>query len=218
TAFSILLSRWSAQNDLVVGTPVANRDRPETEPLLGFFVNTLALRMRFERTFTFRDALRHVREVCLGAFDHQDTPLELLVEELNPARDPRFSPMYQTMFTLQTAPAGTLDLPGLRATPIELESVLSKFDLTLVLSQRDGGLAGVLEFNTDLFDRTTIARLGDSFTALLQDGVQRPNRRIDELVLLSGEDRTEIRQAGTGVIPATPPKATLTELFNARVA
>ncbi len=159
--FQMLLCRYSGQDDFAVGTPVAGRDRPELERLIGCFVNTLVLRADLSGRPGLRQVLSRVRRVAVEAFGHQDVPFERLVEELRPGRDLAHTPLFQTMFVLQNAPAsGISDLPGLRLVPYEEpDSAAAKFDLTLFLAEVDGALEGSLEFRRDLFHPLTARRL-----------------------------------------------------------
>ena len=159
-AWAALLHRYSGEQDIVIGAPIANRTRAETQELIGFFVNTLALRVDLSRNPDFRTLLRRVREVTLGAYTHQDLPFEKLIEELDPDRSLSHNPLFQVMFTLQNVP--TLDAAA-SAPPQSPQAYngngTAKFDLTLVVAEGDWGLAATLEYNTDLFDQERIARL-----------------------------------------------------------
>src|SRR6267378_1907186 len=150
-AFDVLLWRYSGQDDIAVGSPIANRTRGETEGLIGFFVNTLVLRTEIDGGETFRQLLRRVRAMTLGAYAHQDTPFERLVEELKPERDLSHSPLFQVMFSLQNLPRHELQLPGLKVRSVEVDSGVSKFDLTLYMSESAETLEGIMEYNTTLF-------------------------------------------------------------------
>ena len=167
-AFQTLLARYTGQEDIVVGSPIAGRTRVETEGLIGFFVNTLVLRTDLTGNPTFRTLLARVREVCLDAYAHQDVPFEKLVEELKPERTLSQSPLFQVMFVLQNAPRTTLALPGLTLTPLRVESGTAKFDLTVFVTATDAGLQTLAEYNTDLFDAATIDRLLGHFQTLLE--------------------------------------------------
>src|SRR4029077_13860889 len=138
--FQALLTRYSGQDDLAVGSPVAGRDRIETEGLIGFFINTLVLRGNLEGPPTFREHLGRVRETALAAYLHQDVPFEKLVEELASERSLAHTPLFQAMLVLQNAPAGSLEIESLRLRPVEVEATTSKFDLTLSLAEHDGEL------------------------------------------------------------------------------
>jgi amino acid adenylation domain-containing protein len=187
-AWALLLGRHAGQDDVLVGSPVAGRNRRETENLIGFFVNTLVLRTDLRADGAgapgFRGLLARVRQVCLDAFSHQDLPFERVVEELVPERDLAHAPLFQVLFTLQTAPAGMLALPGLTLSPVESEVQIAKFDLSLILVDGADSLSGLLEHNTDLFDGSTAVRLAARFTALLAAAAGDPARSIHELPLL----------------------------------
>ncbi|RJS13574.1 non-ribosomal peptide synthetase, partial [Corallococcus sp. H22C18031201] len=166
-AFQVLLSRYAAQDDISVGSPIAGRTHAETEGLIGFFVNTLVLRARMTPEMTFRELLAQVRTTTLSAYDHQHVPFEKLVEILQPARDLSRSPLFQVMFALQNAPAESLRMPGLSFQPLPLDGYSAKFDLTLALQESPRGLVGTLEYSTDLFEQRTIARMGEHLRILL---------------------------------------------------
>src|ERR1041385_7606548 len=167
-AFQLLLSRWSGQDEVVVGAPIAGRTQLETEPLIGFFVNTLVLRTSVSGNASVRDLLRRVREVCLGAYTNQDVPFEKLVEELQPERNLSHSPLFQVMFAQQDLSLGSLRLNDIEIEAIENETSTAKFDLTLFVSESKQGLVGTIEYNTDLFDASTIRRLLQHYTHLLE--------------------------------------------------
>jgi non-ribosomal peptide synthetase component F len=156
-AFQALLHRYADAKDLVVGSPISNRNRFEVEGLIGFFVNTLALRTDISGDPRFRELLARVSEVTLGAYDHQDLPFERLVEELQPQRRLGRHPVFQVMFQLQNAPMPEVEIPGLSLRLVALDSGTAKFDLSLFLRDTPEGLAGILEYATDLFDATTAA-------------------------------------------------------------
>jgi amino acid adenylation domain-containing protein len=192
-AFNVLLSRYTGQKDIVIGTPVAGRNRAETENLMGFFVNTLALRTNLSGDPTFRDLLARVREVALGTNAHQDFPFEKLVEEIQPERSLSHSPIFQVMFALQNVRAGApLDLPGLKLSPVGVSERVAKFDLTLFTRETNGLIDGYFEFNTDLFDASTIERMIEHFEVLLEDAVARPEARVSSLRLLSQAEHDRI--------------------------
>ena len=191
-AFQLLLSRYTGQDDIVVGSPVANRNRAELSNSIGFFVNTLVLRTSFSGNPTFRQLLERVRETTLGAYAHQELPFEMLVEQLKVERNLSHSPLFQVMFAIQNMPVGKLTLPGLTVEPFLLESISSKFDLTLSLFEKHDGLIGALEYNTDLFDHSTSRRLVKHFKNLLAQIVADPDRSISELAILSQDERDQI--------------------------
>src|ERR1044071_3825715 len=172
SAFSVLLSRLSGQDDVVVGTPIANRTRVETEVLIGFFVNTLVLRTKVESGESFQELLRRVREVTLGAYGHQEVPFEKLVEELQPERDLSHSPLFQVMFVLQNAPREAGLLEELSLSRVEIEAAPAKFDLTLFVVETEHGLNGAFQYNTDIYEVETIDRWSQHFHTLLEAIVQ----------------------------------------------
>jgi amino acid adenylation domain-containing protein/non-ribosomal peptide synthase protein (TIGR01720 family) len=193
-AFQVLLSRYSGQSEVVVGTPIANRNRVETEDLIGFFVNTLALRVKQDGNLTFQQLLKHVREVCLGAYAHQDVPFEKLVEELQPERDLSCSPLFQVMFVLQNAPGGTLEMGNLSLSSAGGEGHTSKYDLLLGLSESDKGLAGEFSYSTDLYDESTILQLIEHFKQLLRGVTTTPELPLTQISMLTPAEREQLRQ------------------------
>ncbi|MGA9770159.1 MAG: amino acid adenylation domain-containing protein [Blastocatellia bacterium] len=202
--FKTLLHRYTSQTDILVGTPIANRNRQEIEGLIGFFVNTLVIRTDFTGNPSFQELLSRLRETALGAYAHQDLPFEKLVEELQPNRDMSHSPIFQVMFALQNVPMEEMRLEGLELAPAPINMGTAKFDLNLHVGETDQGLAGHLYYNTDLFDHKTMARLLAHFQTLLEAVVSDPARKISELDLLSHADREQIESWGRGVSePAT---------------
>ena len=191
-AFQTLLHRYSGQDDVLVGTPIANRQSTETEGLIGFFANTLVMRGRFSADPTFRDFLAEVRETALGAFEHQHLPFERLVEELRPERSGGHNPLFQAMFALQNAPREPLRLDGILGSPVEVALRLAKFDLALYVFDGPAGLRTTWEYNTALFDGARIARMARHFENLLAGIVADPGRPVSRLPLLSDEERRTI--------------------------
>ncbi|HEX2642239.1 MAG TPA: amino acid adenylation domain-containing protein, partial [Thermoanaerobaculia bacterium] len=191
-AWQTLLFRYTGQRDLSVGSPIAGRNRGETERLIGFFVNTLVMRGDLSGNPTFEELLARVRRVALAAYAHQDLPFEKLVEELKPVRDMSHQPLFQVMLTLQNAPLGKMALPGLSLTPVEVGSSGSKFDLTLVLTEETDGVHGQLEYNTDLFDATTAARLAGHFRVLLEAIAESPRQTVAAVPLLTLPERHQL--------------------------
>jgi non-ribosomal peptide synthetase component F/acyl carrier protein len=192
--FQVLLSRYSGQEDILVGSAVANRNRAETENLIGFFVNTIVLRGVLTGNPTFRELLRQAREVTLGAYAHQDLPFERLVDELQPERELSRQPLFQVMFALQNMPREDLELPGLKLSRVPLADLSAKFDLMLVMYELDDGLIGALEYNSDLFDESTVAGIARHFRTLLESVVADPDTRIQELKMLSDEEHQLLDQ------------------------
>ena len=191
-AFKVLLYRYTGQEDLIVGSPIANRHRRELESLIGFFVNTLAMRTDLSGNPTFRELLKRVRETALGAYAHQDLPFEYLVEQLQPNRDLSHSPLVQVVLVLQNTPEQELELPNLVVTPLESQADTAKFDLSLYFDDPGSELEGTFEFNTDLFDRDTIGRMAQHLQTLLEAIVLDPSARIAELPLLTEAERRQL--------------------------
>jgi amino acid adenylation domain-containing protein len=191
-AFAVLLTRYSSQDDLVIGSPIANRNRHEIEPLIGFFVNTLVLRIKLENNPTFLHFLELVKQLTLDAQEHQDLPFEKLVEELQPARSLSYSPLFQVMFEMDNTPTSNLELPGLQILPLELENINAKFDLTLSIQASDSGLVCGWEYKTDLFDCTSIDRLAVNFKTLLQSIVANPHQPVSQLPILNPIEQQQI--------------------------
>jgi len=196
TLYSIyvsLLHRLTGQTDFAIGTPVAGRDRIETEGLIGFFVNTLVLRSDVSGDPTFRETLAQVKETCLGAYAHQQLPFEHLVDALNLKRDLSHSALFQTMFSLQNTPLPSVEMEdGLTFEPMDIPDRPAMFDLTLDMSQTDEGLIAAWEFNTDLFDRETIEQFADSFELLLRAIADDCTARLSELPVLSETARQQL--------------------------
>ncbi len=191
-AFGTVLHRYTGQEDIFIGSPIAGRNQVETEGLIGFFVNTIAIRTNLAGNPSFRELLSQVREVTLGAYAHQDLPFEKLVEELHPERDMSHSPLFQVMFAFHNTPSELWELPGLTITPLEVHNGTAKFELTLDLTETSEGIKGGIEYNTDLFDATTIARMLGHFQTLLQGIVANPEQRISDLPLLTAPEQHQL--------------------------
>ncbi|KFA88774.1 peptide synthetase [Archangium violaceum Cb vi76] len=215
--FSTLLSRYSGQDDLCVGTPVAGRDRTELEGLIGCFVNTLVLRVSTAGNPSFRELLGRARETVLSAFAHQDAPFEKLVEVLQPERDLGRSPLFQVMLVLQEDPLPEISLPGLELRVLEQESRTSKFDLRLSLMETAAGLSATLEFSTDLFEPSTAERMLAHLRVLLESAVREPACRVQELALLAPEERHRVLVAWNDTRLPREPDACLHRLIEAQV-
>ena len=217
-AFNILLCRYTGQTDLLVGCPVLNRGLPETENLLGSFVNTLVLRSNYDGNPSFREALRRVRETSIGAFAHQEFPFEKLVEDLQPQRDLARNPIFQVMFAFQNTPVPALELPGLRSEFIEIDGEMTKFDLTLSLTDKEHGITGHIEYSTDLFSCGTIERMAVHFRTLLEGVVANPDRRIAELPILTAAERHQLLVEWNNTATDCPKDKCIHELFEEQVA
>ncbi len=209
--FETLLHRYGASEDVLVGTPVANRSRPELEPLIGHFVNNLVMRGRLGGDPGFRGLLGRVRTAALGAYGNQDLPFERLVEALNVERSFSHSPLFQVMLTLQNGPLGALELPGLGVEAVDLDPGTAKYDLTLMLLDGPGGLAGSLEIDADLFDAATGERLLGHLQTLLAAAVADPDRRLSDLPLMTTAERSQVLARGE---EADIPDLTVDRLFD----
>jgi amino acid adenylation domain-containing protein/non-ribosomal peptide synthase protein (TIGR01720 family) len=216
-ALQVLLHRYSGQQDFSVGTPIANRRQAETEGLIGFFVNTLVMRSDLCGDPSFVQVLQRVREVCLGAYAHQDVPFEQVVEALAPTRDLSRSPLFQVMLVLQNAPQEQADLAGVQVRSFGVESTISKFDLTLSLSETGQGLHCTLEYNTVLFEAETIARLLGHWQTLLQGIVQEPQMPLWQLPLLTAEEREQLLVSWNATVTPYPQDLGLHQLFEQQV-
>ena len=193
-AWQTLLMRYSGQQDIVVGTTIAGRNRRETENLIGFFVNTLVLRTDVSGNPSFRELLKRVREMALGAYAHQDLPFEKLVEELQPARSMSHTPFFQVMFGLENVPREELHLPGLELTHLPGKDETAKFDLSLAMQEDGDVVGGLLGYNTDIFERETIERLGVHYQRLLEAIVADPEQRVGEVSLLTTAEERYLRE------------------------
>ncbi len=191
-AFNALLWRYTHQDDVIIGTPIANRRHPEVEGLIGFFVNTLALRIDLSGDPTFVELVRRVREVALGAYAHQDMPFEKLIEISAVDRDLSFSPIFQVMFVLQNAPWEAIELPNLTIEPLNVDPQASKYDLTLYMREDMDELVAQFEYNADLFDAATIQHLENHFLTLLASAASHPTLTISQLTLLPEAERHQI--------------------------
>ncbi|MFP2933624.1 amino acid adenylation domain-containing protein, partial [Pyxidicoccus sp. 3LG] len=221
-AFQVLLSRYSGQDDITVGSPIAGRTRAETEGLLGCFINTLVLRTRLDGAPTFRELLAQVKETTLGAYAHQDVPFERLVEQLAPSRDVRRPPLFQTMFTLQNLPVPTQMSGGasgeaLRLEAFAVEGRTAQFDLSLTLARGSSGFDGSLEYSVDLFDEATVERVSRHLHALVEELCARPDRRLSEVSLLTTEERQRVLVEWSGDSADFPRETTLHGLIEAQV-
>ena len=216
SAWSTLLGRYSGEEDIIIGSPVANRTQSAIEPLIGFFVNTLALRADLRGNPTFTELLARIRHTCLEAYHHQELPFEALVEALDIPRNLSHSPLFQVMFVLQNNPEETLALPELDITLKEVETGIAKFDLTLNVAESNGTLSASLEYASDLFDRATIKRMSGHFTELLHSVTANPDQPVHQLNILPAEERQQLLMDWNDT--ATPlPETTVHQMFEAQV-
>ncbi|EGK86184.1 amino acid adenylation domain protein [Microcoleus vaginatus FGP-2] len=215
-AFQTFLYRYTGQEDIIVGTPIAGRNQVEAEGLIGFFVNTLALRTYLSGNPTFQELLGRVREVALGAYAHQDLPFEKLVEELQPERDRSRTPLFQVMFVLQNTPSSALELPGLTVNSLNIDSGTAKFDLTLFIMETAQGLRASLEYNTDLFNAATITRMLGNFQTLLEGMVANPQQRLSDLPLLTAAEQHQLLVEWNNTQTDYPSNTCIHHLFEAQ--
>jgi alpha-ketoglutarate-dependent taurine dioxygenase len=190
-AFQTLLSRYTGQEDIAVGTDMANRNRIETEGLIGFFVNLLVIRTDLSRNPTFRELLRHVRALIMEAYSHQDLPFDKLVEELKPQRDRSRNPLVQVLLVFQNFPVRTQEIRDLTVSPIDVDSKIARFDLVLFTDFKDRQLVTTWNYNTDLFEPSTISRMMNHFKTLLVNIVAQPDARLKELEFVSETERNQ---------------------------
>jgi len=216
-AFQILLHQYAGQDDIVVGSPIAGRNHPELEGLIGFFINSLVFRADLSGNPIFSELLGRVREVALGAYGHQDVPFEKLVEQLRPERNLSHSPLFQVVFALQNTPRAPRKLEGLTLTSLAVDNGTSKFDLTLSLHEEAGELKGSLEYNTDLFDALTIQRMLAHFENLLKGIVANPEQRLSKLPLLTQAERQQLLVEWNDTKTDYPRDHCIHELFETQV-
>ncbi len=215
-AFKVLLYRYTGQEDILVGTPVAGRGSPDTEDLIGFFVNTLVLRTKLTGTLSFRELLAGVRDTVLAAQEHQDVPFERLVDELQPERKLSHAPLFQAMFVFRV-PMPPLDLPDLRLQRLDVDTGSAQCDLSLRISSEVEGVGDFIEYNTDLFDAPTIARMADHLRTLLEGIVANPDCRISALPLLTPADLQTLATWNATLV-AQPEAGYVHQLFAAQAA
>jgi acyl carrier protein len=189
--FKTLLYRYAQQEDILVGTAIANRNRSETEDLIGFFVNTLVLRTDLAGNPSFRALMQRVRETTVGAYVHQDMPFEKLVEELQPERSLSHAPLFQVAFGVHNAPFQNLTLPGLELSPMDFNFDAGRFDLTLWMLENKNKLSGIWYYNTDLFEAATIKRMQGHFVTILQNVLAQPDTPLSEIEMLTEDEKKQ---------------------------
>ena len=213
-AFEVLLHRYSGQEDIAVGVPIAGRTRPEIHGMIGYFVNMLVLRGDLSGTPSFIDCLARVRERAVGAYAHQDLPFAKLVEELAPRRDSSRNPLFQVSFGLENVPGRALQLPGLSISAVDdLDTGTAKFDLDFSLTERQGSVDVVITYATDLFDAGTIERMAQHWQVLLEGIVADPQRRIADLPLLPEAERAQLLVQWNATAAEYPQQRCIHELF-----
>jgi aspartate racemase len=217
-AFNVLLHRYTGEADIVVGTPIAGRQQPETEALIGLFINTLALRTNVAAELPFRELLTRVKQAAVGAYAHADLPFERLVKEVQPDRVPGQNPLFQVMFVLQSGENVPLSLPELTVEHLRIENPLAKFDLLLDVAERGDTLACRFESNAELFEPETIERLMGHFQTLLEAIVANPAQRVCELPLLTAAERRQLLVEWNDTATDYPSQSCIQELFEQQAA
>ncbi|WP_017318022.1 non-ribosomal peptide synthetase [Mastigocladopsis repens] len=212
-AFQTLLYRYTGQQDILVGSPIAGRNLPELQKLIGFFVNTQVLRTDMAGNPTFWELLQRVRAVTMSAYAYQDLPIDKLIEELQPERSLSYHPLFQVMFVLENTTRQKFELPGLTLTPFDWAHVTTRFDLTLSITETEQGLQGLWEYNTDLFDACTIRRMSGHFQTLLEGIVANPEQHISELPLLTAAERHQLLYEWNDTHADYPRDKCIYELF-----
>lgn len=215
-AFYVLLFRYTGQDDIVVGSPIHGRTRPELRDLIGCFINTLALRGNLSEEPTFLELVARVRAMTLMAFEHQELPFEKLVEALHPTRDLGRSPLFQTMFVLQNLGMQTPDLRDLSVAPLWIETGSSAFDLTLTLLEMGDDLSGAVEYSRDLFDESTIRRMIGHYETLLGSAVTDPRQRITKLTMLAPAEELQLVEEWNRTTVSYPARQCIHELVAAQ--
>ena len=216
-AFDLLLSRYTGQTDILVGSGIANRHHGQLENLIGFFINTLVLRTDLSGNPSFQELLGRVKAIVLPAYDHQDLPFEMLVDVLQLERAPDHSLLFQVAFVWQNAPASEIELAGLTLSTLAIEHKTAKLDLTLSLEQINDELIGVWEYSTDLFDDDTIARMAGHFQTLLTGIVAHPEQPIAELPLLTVTEQNQLLYEWNDTKVAYPQERCIHQLFETQV-
>jgi len=217
-AFQTFLYHYTGQDDISVGTPIANRNRGEIEGLIGLFVNTLVLRTKLPGKISFRQLLSRVRETTLGAYAHQDLPFEKVVDAIQPERNMSHTPLFQVMFMLQNANRQELSVEDLSISSISLNTEISTFDLTLSMVEADEGYAGVFEYNTDLFKESTIKTMFEHFQKLLEQIAVNPDTKLADLSLLTEDQQRQIIEEWNDTETPYPADQCIHRLFETQVA
>ena len=216
-AFKTLLWRYTGQDDLIVGFPIANRNRAQVENLIGFFVNTLVMRTQLGGNLTFRELIGRVRKVALDAYAHQDLPFHQLLEVLQPKRNLSYQPLFQVQLVLQNAPIEALEVPGLIISPLDADSGTAKFDLVMSLTETEQGLEGWLDYSTDLFELDTINRMARHFQTLLENIIADPDQGLSNLPLLTEAEQRQLLVEWNDTQAEYPQDKCIHHLFAAQV-
>ena len=212
-AFQVLVARYTGLDDIVLGTPTANRNRPELEGIIGLFANTLVLRTQLGGDPAFRGLLARVKETALSAYAHEDMPFEQLVQELSPERSLSQSPLFQILFSLRNTPVGDFRLADLPMEWFGGSGEASKYDLSMYLEERSEGLGGKIEYNTDLYDESTIERILRHFETLLQSAIEAPEKRLSELEMLGTAERKQLLVDWNSTVREYPRDLCVHQLF-----
>jgi amino acid adenylation domain-containing protein/non-ribosomal peptide synthase protein (TIGR01720 family) len=212
-AFNVLLSRYSSQKDIVIGTPIANRNRIELEKIIGFFANTIVIRTKIDGRPSFRELLRQVQTHTVSSYDHQDLPFEMLVDEIQPERDMSYTPIFQVMFVFQNIPANKKIIPGIKLELLPVHMGTSKFDLNLVLSEVDNDIFGTIEFNTDLFALETIEAMAGHYTEIVRWAGRFPDNFIGKIPFLSEDERVRLLSDWNDTQWKLPEEVNIVSLF-----
>ena len=216
-AFVILLYRCSGQDDILIGSPMAGRNRQEIQSLIGYFVNTVVLRTKLTGNPNFREILNQVRQVATDAHNYQDIPYNQVVEALNPQRNLSYNPVFQILFDLQHSLTDKLQLPGLTLQPFLGEHSISKFDLSLIIEDRGTELIGAWEYSSDLFTQETISRITENFQTLLNGIVNNPETPINQLPIISAFEQQQILEKWNNTQQDYPESFCIHELFTQQV-
>ncbi|MEH2354893.1 non-ribosomal peptide synthetase [Nostoc sp.] len=216
-AFQTLLWRYTGSDDIVVGSPIANRNREDIKDLIGFFINTLVLRTNLAGNPTFEELLNRVREMTLGAYAHEDLPFELLVDELQPQRNLSHTPLFQVAFVLQNAPVSAFELPGLTLSSLKVPSINADFDLNLDITETVDKILCNLHYNSNLFEESTIKRMAGHFQTLLQEITANPKLRLSELSLLTEPEKRQLLLEWNDTKVEYPQHQCIHQLFEAQV-
>ena len=216
-AFSTMLHRYSGQEDIIVGSPIAGRTKVETESLIGFFVNTLALRNDLSENPTFRQLLGRVRETALEAYANQDIPFDRLIEEVQPERGPGHSPLLKVVLNVRSVPRRPVTIPGLKFTRLELDSGTARFDLDLTIVREGRGTSHYLDYNAALYDKETIVRMLGHFGNLLAGILRDPDQRISDLPMMSSSERRQALVEWNNTTTRYPRDSSIQALFEAQV-
>lgn len=217
-AFKALIYRYTGQEDIIVGSPAGNRDRRETEKLVGFFINNLVLRTEVSGRESFRTLLEKVKKTALEAYSNRDIPFEKLVEELKVERDMSRNPLFQVLFSLQNIPQPSLAFSGIALTELDIDSGYSRFDLSLDIREKSGGLEAAFEYNTDLFNSDTISRMAGHYHRLLESICRNPGEMLDKLEILTEEEKTLLLKEWNHTEDDIEKYKSWTELFEAQAA